>query len=73
MVGPSLRTIRGGGDLRVRARSPQQHHCTQTEKSIHDGNTSSEGTLWISWTLAMQNPDGSTFEGATFTSSYPIR
>jgi hypothetical protein len=45
----------------------------ETEATIDRTLIGTPGVVWINWTLAMQNADGTTFAGATFTTTHTIQ
>lgn len=52
---------------------PTPGSAGQTDATIERTLITSPGAVWITWTLAMRNADGSTFAGASFTTAYPIQ
>ena len=51
---------------------PTPGRSGETEAEIERTLIGSPGAVWITWTLAMRNPDGTTFPGASFTTTFVI-
>lgn len=52
---------------------PTPDRSGEVEAVIERDIIATPGTLRIAWTLAMVRPDGTSFAGASFTTSYPIQ